>query len=225
MTATVLNVTRGETVIAADSVVWHMDDDRENGRMGKLYPLPLYNAVLCGGNPVAVILDVVHEVYGGGYDSLDGLRRALPGIMAWAYDRQREQRCGCLFVLATAGRAWLYKNDNGFAEMPIPPDLYVDPALDGSTVRPEPFGGDDHIMNLLWRTRHETDRHVGGVVNRIRINSNGMEIASIGDMGAPSAQPPRPPAERHASAVGPKVGRNALCPCGSGRKAKRCCKQ
>jgi transposase-like protein len=37
-----------------------------------------------------------------------------------------------------------------------------------------------------------------------------------------SAQPPNPPAEtiRRAS---PKIGRNDLCPCGSGKKFKRCC--
>lgn len=31
---------------------------------------------------------------------------------------------------------------------------------------------------------------------------------------------PRPPTERHAE---PKVGRNDPCPCGSGRKYKKCC--
>lgn len=33
-------------------------------------------------------------------------------------------------------------------------------------------------------------------------------------------EPPKPQTQRHA---GPKVGRNDSCPCGSGRKYKKCC--
>jgi preprotein translocase subunit SecA len=37
--------------------------------------------------------------------------------------------------------------------------------------------------------------------------------------GGESAEPERPSAKRHSD----KVGRNDPCPCGSGRKYKRCC--
>jgi len=49
----------------------------------------------------------------------------------------------------------------------------------------------------------------------IRQISTNREIAVPAKSAAP--QPPAPPP------TGPKVGRNQLCPCGSGKKFKRCC--
>jgi hypothetical protein len=49
-----------------------------------------------------------------------------------------------------------------------------------------------------------------------------LPVDAIQPQGSPASQPARPlPAPRTAS--GEKVGRNDPCPCGSGKKYKRCC--
>ena len=54
---------------------------------------------------------------------------------------------------------------------------------------------------------------IGGYVTRATITQDGIALSHIGDLEADKA--PTAPSR--------KIGRNEPCPCGSGRKAKRCC--
>jgi len=226
MTGTVLNLTPTEAVVASDTLTWNKHTARDNGRASKLYPLPHLNAVLTGGNPIQVIGDTVGEILKCRHRTLDALRADLPTIMADAYGALVDPVCACSFVLVAPGRAWLYQSDDGFGEMAFPRGLYTDPTLDGDGARRERYGGDDHAMRLMRRMRDEAARNIGGQVTRLRLTSAGMDTAIIGDLDA-TDPPPTQPATAHAHALSPggaaKVGRNQLCPCGSGRKAKRCC--
>lgn len=231
MTGIAWNITSSTTTVAADSRWWDAVDNAPGGLVGKLYPLPAFNAVLAGGTWAAVVADVVSQLTGKGFADLDDLRARLPGIIkeAWEDFQDRAEHHGhgqtpdlCVFWLLTAGRGWLLGNQNDFEPIKLPNGLWCDPEINpnGSCAVGETFRGDAHLVEIMQRQRAAREKpsgfNIGGYVTRATITRDGIALARIGDLEADEQPAPRSEPAR-------KAGRNEPCPCGSGRKFKRCC--
>ena len=60
-------------------------------------------------------------------------------------------------------------------------------------------------------------------VNKARIDANGQNYgAGEEDYYTENPEPQQAAEKRHPVQVGPKIGRNDPCPCGSGKKYKSC---
>ena len=233
MSAVAWNIAPSTTTVAADSRWWDSVDNAPGGLVGKMYPLPAFNAVLAGGTWAEVVREVVSQVTARGFSDVDDLRGQLPGIIADAWERFQDDATDyglapdlCVFWLLTAGKGWLLGNDNGFDPIPLPEGLWCDPEIhDGGCKVGEPFKGDDQLVQIVRRQRAKREKPsghpIGGYVTRATITRDGIDLKRIGDL----EQPGDAPAASNPS-VGlsnRKVGRNDPCPCGSGRKAKKCC--
>lgn len=227
MTGIIWNITPSTTTIAADSRWWDAVANAPGALVGKLYPLPAFNAVLAGGTWAGMVQRVISDLTGRGFEGADDLRARLPGIIrgSWEEFCDEAEHHGltepdlCVFWLCTAGRAWLLGNDNGFEPIALPQGLWADPPVadDGASQVREPFRGDKHLVDLMRLQREDREKpsgyNIGGPVTRATITRDGIALAHICDLesDAERSEPAR------------KVGRNEPCPCGSGRKSKRCC--
>ena len=156
MTGIVWNITPSTTTVAADSRWWNAVDEVPGGLVGKLYPLPAFNAVLAGGTWSGMIQRVISEVTARGFEGPDDLRARLSGILSKSWEDFRgelEHHHGleadlCVFWLLTPGRAWLLGNANDFEPIALPQGLWADPPVndDGSSQVRETFRGDKHLV-------------------------------------------------------------------------------
>ena len=77
---------------------------------------------------------------------------------------------------------------------------------------------------LTEEAEDELDRMAPGLIPEFVRNLNAWtKFRQIGKRGSSVAQPHVRFGREEPTAFGRKVGRNELCPCGSGRKYKRCC--
>ena len=226
MTAIVWHIGHTETTVATDTRNWRSIDDTPGDLSSKMIPLGAFNAVIAGGTWGYMMAHVTARVIGLGFRDLDDLKDGLPHIInnVWKEFRERAEDYDfdpdlCVIWLLGPGCAWLYSNDRDFQPIKLPEGLWCDPdiAPNGSCKVGEAFRGDEHLVDIMRRQREKRARPsgypIGGPVTRARISRDGIALAQIGDLEA-DAQPVEPAR---------KVGRNEPCPCGSGRKAKRCC--
>ena len=95
------------------------------------------------------------------------------------------------------------------------------------------FTGADMFDDMIAQIREETTRMILAVAPRKEQEIKRVEVArplTAGFSGAPGARPPQTAAASPKAGIvsptartGPKVGRNDPCPCGSGKKYKKCC--
>jgi len=134
-----------------------------------------------------------------------------------------------------------------FKAVSLPGGVWVDPCIrgqgqcDGASIQDDEAAAD--VMRKAGADNPE--RHIGGPCVRYTVKPDGIDVVTVGaadgeptgayrritdpdNAPAPAAherrapgewQVPRPSAGRGRG----KPGRNDSCPCGSGRKAKRCC--
>ena len=77
----------------------------------------------------------------------------------------------------------------------------------------------DHFDQLLVRIRHDV---VHAIYHIAPVSPSGNAVRRGPPAGAAPVQPRQPVRAQQRAAPGGKVGRNHPCPCGSGRKYKRC---
>ena len=95
------------------------------------------------------------------------------------------------------------------------------------------FTGADMFDDMIAQIREETTRMILAVAPRKEQDIKRVEVArplTAGFSGAPGARPPQAVGSAPKAGIvsptartGPKVGRNDPCPCGSGKKYKKCC--
>ena len=77
---------------------------------------------------------------------------------------------------------------------------------------------------LTEEAEDELDRMAPGLIPEFVRNLNAWTKSwQVGKRGSSAAQPHVRSGREEPTAFGRKVGRNEPCPCGSGRKYKRCC--
>ena len=240
MTASVMAVGDGTAWLATDSLFWRVSDETPSGYGSKFMVLPKINAVVFPGDNTLFSAYVYMALHCHNIADTDALVEKLPSIGKSAWDYMMEHDFASddvmkpqMVTVVAPGQALMAMSDSGFqprrlpAKARLPNAFAVGPHLDDDAgpggLRTERFNGDQKIVHFMRRLKAETTSNIGGQIQRARITTTGIETAVIGDLDAPDAQPPQPPAQPTAPAAGAKVGRNAPCPCGSGRKAKRCC--
>src|SRR5262249_53323904 len=81
-----------------------------------------------------------------------------------------------------------------------------------------------HTMQQQQRTSHQTTSAFGGGAATTAGPQNGPAAGRRGAQGSDVVSEAAAAVERAKPVrVGPKVGRNEPCPCGSGKKFKHCC--
>jgi preprotein translocase subunit SecA len=70
------------------------------------------------------------------------------------------------------------------------------------------------LRNAPRETRHDTTESFGEPPKPDKAKPSDVVSQAANELSQPKPKPKR---------VGPKVGRNDLCPCGSGKKYKQCC--
>jgi hypothetical protein len=195
-----------------------------------MFPLVSLNAVLAGGTWTGVMHKVVARIVVGNFYDVVDLRKKLPSIIreCWSEFLLEAEELEinpdlCVFFLFEQGRAWLLGQRKKFEPVPLPAGLWCDPPIndDGGCKVEQTFRGDAHMVEIMRQQRATREKasgfSIGGYVTRATITSDGIALARIGDLEEPAA------ASQTTTKPTRKVGRNEPCPCGSGRKAKRCC--
>jgi hypothetical protein len=191
MTALVMVDTGHSVSIASDTAI--SEGGKTTGHGTKLMLLPHVNAVLTGAGNVAMGVYVEAAVKHATSDTSADLRRQLPGLMRDAVERFKQAHGHVLeaghqgaaaFVLATRDGLFFYNDLDDFREMKLLPGIVVDPALDGASYVPGPFGGDKHIVRLMQRQQAEGPewRVIGGDVMRVKLQRDGMDVRRIGNL-------------------------------------------
>ena len=86
------------------------------------------------------------------------------------------------------------------------------------------ISGADMFDEMIASIREETVRKVLSVIPKPGQQMQRVEVVRVtGESSASSPQKPAAPARPNPVKVGQKVGRNDPCPCGSGKKYKKCC--
>jgi preprotein translocase subunit SecA len=84
------------------------------------------------------------------------------------------------------------------------------------------FSIKDGVTDMVFKAEIRESAPVRGVFSGARQQASHQEFSSLGESPAPEAQA-APAAPAPVVNSGAKVGRNDPCPCGSGKKYKKCC--
>ena len=191
MTALVLANTGQVVSMASDTAI--SEGGQTTGHGTKLLLLPHVNAVLTGAGNVAMGCYVEAAVKHATSDTAADLRRQLPKLMREAVGRfmaahgsalEADHQGAAAFVLGTRDGLFFYNDLDDFREMKLSPGIVVDPALDGASYAPGPFGGDKHMVRLMRRQQTEAPawRVIGGDVIRVKLQRDGMDVRRIGNL-------------------------------------------
>jgi len=138
------------------------------------------------------------------------------------------------------GETWVIVASFDYEPMRLPKQrVWVDPSVHGSTsIEGGHIPDDEAAVDLMRKARAENPNiKVGGSCIRSAVSPEGIDIRIVGNVdfeptGAYRRIIDPNNAPRHEAAAAAtarpqrgraKPGRNDPCPCGSGRKAKRCC--
>jgi len=250
MTAEIFDIQGERTVLALDTLVTRSMERDQMGYAAKLFPLAHVNAVL-GCTPYSYITrNVVADALARSVADIAELRSNIQeALQVHAHDffnevgpahglDFHELSTSCSMALAVPGDVYVFMQDWDYKPLPVSrarKRCMVDPPLDGSADFPGGVRDDDHLLHLMRRQRAESGKGIGGRCIKAMVSRDGIDIRDIGDVeqepgqdggAATAAKASRQPERRTvvpAQRTGAKVGRNDPCPCGSGRKAKKCC--
>jgi len=249
MTSIIHHDEPGASHVYTDSAVRNRVTGEPRGYTAKAAALPHVNAIFTGcGHPwinryvmSRVLCHHVDDFRDMGVRLRNCLREARDEFVKVAAEEGEElgpDGPAAMCMLAIPGQTIAFNPDQNFKAIPLPRAVWVDPWVEGEArFTGASIPDDEAAADLMRKARADNpERHIGGPCVRYTVKPGGIEVVTVGAAeGEPTGayrritDPENAPRENGAAATArpqrgrAKPGRNDPCPCGSGRKFKRCC--